>query len=137
MASCAGVLCGAGFETPAEALYLGKKLMVIPMSNQYEQQCNAEALKSMGIPVLNKLKAKHLDKISDWVASDFKIEISYPDITDSIVHTLFDLHLQNILKKNKWEKNYRLSFPTGKKKERINPKQLYKEMHVKNKDQQS
>ena len=30
MASANGVLCGAGFETPAEALYLGKSLMVVP-----------------------------------------------------------------------------------------------------------
>ncbi len=31
LVSCQGVLCGAGFETPAEALYLNKKLLVIPM----------------------------------------------------------------------------------------------------------
>ncbi|MDZ7648230.1 MAG: hypothetical protein U5K54_14210 [Cytophagales bacterium] len=31
MASSTGVLCGAGFETPAEALYLRKKLLVVPM----------------------------------------------------------------------------------------------------------
>ena len=38
MVTCTGILCGAGFEAPAEALFLGKKLMVIPMQNQYEQQ---------------------------------------------------------------------------------------------------
>ncbi|MDQ4141665.1 MAG: glycosyl transferase, partial [Bacteroidota bacterium] len=41
LATSAGVLCGAGFETPAEALYLGKKLLAVPMKSQYEQQCNA------------------------------------------------------------------------------------------------
>jgi uncharacterized protein (TIGR00661 family) len=51
MASSKGVLCGAGFETPAEALFLKKKLAVIPMKMQYEQQCNAAALKDMGVPV--------------------------------------------------------------------------------------
>jgi len=44
MASSTGVLCGAGFETPAEALFLGKKLLVLPMKGQYEQHCNAQAL---------------------------------------------------------------------------------------------
>src|SRR5690606_14148250 len=44
MASSEGVLCGAGFETPAEALFLKKKLLVIPMKNQYEQHLNAAAL---------------------------------------------------------------------------------------------
>lgn len=128
LVTCTGVLCGAGFETPAEALYLGKKLMVIPMANQYEQQCNAAALESMGVPVLKKLKEKHLDKISDWVASDFKIEIRYPDNTDKIVHTIFDQHVQDIIKKNKWEKDYTLSFPAGKRKEQINLKEVYKEV---------
>lgn len=56
MASSEGVLCGAGFETPAEALFLGKKLMVIPMKNQYEQHYNAAALMAMGIPVIKSLK---------------------------------------------------------------------------------
>ena len=34
MTGCTGILCGAGFETPAEALYLGKNLLVVPMKNQ-------------------------------------------------------------------------------------------------------
>lgn len=56
LATCTGVLCGAGFETPAEALFLKKKLLVIPMKTQYEQQCNAAALKAMGVPVVKSLK---------------------------------------------------------------------------------
>ncbi len=52
---CKGIITGAGFETPAEALYLGKKLMVIPIRGQYEQFCNAAALKKMGVPVLYSL----------------------------------------------------------------------------------
>ena len=58
MINCAGVLCGGGFETPAEALFLKKKLMVIPMKGQYEQQCNAAALETMGVPVIKSLKKK-------------------------------------------------------------------------------
>jgi uncharacterized protein (TIGR00661 family) len=49
--SSIGVITSAGFETCAEAIYLGKKLMVVPIKNQYEQLCNAEALKKMGVPV--------------------------------------------------------------------------------------
>ena len=48
LATCTGVLCGAGFETPAEALFLKKKLLVIPMKTQYEQQCNAAAFRQWG-----------------------------------------------------------------------------------------
>ncbi len=38
LASCAGLLTGGGFEGPAEALFLQKKVMMIPMKGQYEQQ---------------------------------------------------------------------------------------------------
>lgn len=81
MAEAAGVLCGAGFETPAEALFLGKRLMVIPMKRQYEQHCNAEALKQMGVPVLPKLEKKFIPAIEQWMASPPPPVRDYPDVT--------------------------------------------------------
>jgi len=39
-------------ETPAEALFFKKKLMVIPMKGQYEQLYNAECLKQLGVPII-------------------------------------------------------------------------------------
>ena len=88
VASSKGILCGAGFETPAEALFLGKKLMVIPMKGQYEQQCNAAALKEMGVPVIKSLKTKHVEKIKSWVNDYARIEINYPDLTENIIDQL-------------------------------------------------
>jgi len=85
MVSAAGVLCGAGFETPAEVLFLRKKLMVIPMKGQYEQQCNAAALKEMGVPVLKKLKRSKVKKISKWVQGNKIIGVQYPDITARVI----------------------------------------------------
>lgn len=90
MASSAGVLCGAGFETPAEALFLGKKLMVIPMKGQYEQQCNAAALEKMGVPVLKKLRASHIKKIEKWTKTGKTIPVDFPDITGKIIDQIFD-----------------------------------------------
>ena len=46
-----GVITSAGFETPSEALYLKKELLVIPIEGQYEQLCNASSLKEIGVPV--------------------------------------------------------------------------------------
>lgn len=92
MASAAGVLCGAGFETPAEALYLKKKLMVTPMKAQFEQHCNAAALKEMGVPVIKSLKKKHLEKIKAWTESDAKVSVDYPDITESIIDLIIEKH---------------------------------------------
>jgi uncharacterized protein (TIGR00661 family) len=65
--SCKGILTGAGFETPAEALYLGKKLMVIPIRGQYEQFCNAAALQKMGVPVLRALDAGFAGVFRPWM----------------------------------------------------------------------
>lgn len=110
MASSTGVLCGAGFETPAEAMFLGKKLLVIPMENQYEQQCNAAALKTIGVPVIKKLKKEYYGKIKDWLDSDYKIEITYPDCTEKIINKIFENYVNKILKKNTWDKRYSLTY---------------------------
>ena len=45
LAIAEGVICGAGFELPSEALSLGKKLLVQPLEGQFEQCSNAKALK--------------------------------------------------------------------------------------------
>ena len=80
-----GVLCGAGFETPAEALYLNKKLMVVPMKNQYEQHCNAAALKTLGIPVLKNFKKKRIPQIAAWVQGGRPLAVDYPDTTEAVI----------------------------------------------------
>jgi uncharacterized protein (TIGR00661 family) len=90
MARSTGVLCGAGFETPAEAMFMKKKLMVIPMKGQYEQQCNAAALKDMGVPVIKSLKLKHLAKIRKWIASGTVVKVDYPDETARIINGIID-----------------------------------------------
>ena len=91
LASCTGILCGAGFETPAEAIYLKKKLMVIPMKNQYEQHFNAKALQEIGVPVLKSLKKKHIPKIENWIKNDLKVSLEFPNETQQIVdHILYD-----------------------------------------------
>ena len=99
--SSKGVLCGAGFETPAEALFLKKKLMVIPMKGQYEQQCNAAALKKMGVPVLKSLKEKHLLKIQEWILNDPIIPVNYPDQTDEIIDEIIEWGLLEKVRKAK------------------------------------
>ena len=69
LASCYGVICNAGFETPSEALFLGKRLIVIPLKGQYEQKCNAIALKNMAIPIIKKLNINSLLLINNWLES--------------------------------------------------------------------
>lgn len=66
LASCCGVVCSAGFETCAEAMYLGKKLLVVPIRHQYEQACNAAALEEMGVVTLDSLQ-DHSLQIWNWL----------------------------------------------------------------------
>ncbi|MFD0750125.1 glycosyltransferase family protein [Mucilaginibacter calamicampi] len=93
MAESEGVLCGAGFETPAEALYMKKKLLVIPMKNQYEQQLNAAALKDMGVPVIKSLKPKHSETILNWLNNGTPIKVDYADNTREILEMIFREHV--------------------------------------------
>jgi uncharacterized protein (TIGR00661 family) len=85
-----GVLCGAGFELPAEALFLNKKLMVIPMMGQYEQLCNAESLKNIGVVILDKLCLLHRRTISSWLLNSHQIVVNYPNRTEQIIDTIFN-----------------------------------------------
>ncbi len=88
MASGKGVLCGAGFEGPTEALFLQKKLMVVPMLAQYEQQCNAAALAEMGVPVIKFLSRRYYDRIRWWLMDDSTVAVDYPDHTSAIIAQL-------------------------------------------------
>jgi uncharacterized protein (TIGR00661 family) len=92
MINCAGMLCGGGFETPAEALFLKKKLMVIPMKGQYEQQCNAAALATIGVPVIKSLKKKYLQQLNEWTTGKLFIAVNYPDVTKNIIDDLVQKH---------------------------------------------
>ncbi|HVY74895.1 MAG TPA: glycosyltransferase family protein [Puia sp.] len=93
MVNCSGMLCGAGFEAPAEALFLKKKLLVIPMKSQYEQQCNAAAIRELGVPVLKSLKKKHIETIREWTKTTQDIQVNYPDNTENIVDLILQRHL--------------------------------------------
>jgi len=84
----AGVLCGAGFETPAEVLHMNKKLLVVPMKSQYEQHCNAAALRKLGVPVLKKVKKKSIKKITKWIEAAKPLDISFPDVTADAVEKM-------------------------------------------------
>ncbi|MGN7205276.1 glycosyltransferase family protein [Pedobacter sp. SAFR-022] len=88
LASCSGLLTGGGFEGPAEALFLGKKLLVVPMKFQYEQQCNAFALKQFGIPVIWGSNKNWLPVLKEWVQSGHAVQVDYPDETAMVIDRL-------------------------------------------------
>ena len=89
--SCAGIICGAGFETPAEALQMGKKLLIIPMKNQYEQHCNAAAAQELGVATIKSLKKKHAHKVESWLNEKEALHIDFPDETAKIIDYILSL----------------------------------------------
>ncbi|MBK9290562.1 MAG: glycosyl transferase [Bacteroidetes bacterium] len=93
LASSVGVLCGAGFETPAEALHLGIPLMVVPMRAQYEQACNAAALEQLGVKVIWKPTGLNSSAILGWIEENHSLSMHYPDVAEaSIERALWLFH---------------------------------------------
>jgi uncharacterized protein (TIGR00661 family) len=74
LANCKGVLCGAGFELPSEALFLKKKLFVIPLKGQLEQHYNAKALADLGVPVSYD---SDFNMIDIWIKSSQDIQLNF------------------------------------------------------------
>lgn len=67
MIHCTGVITGAGFETPAEAMYLGKKLLCLPIRGQYEQLCNAAALEEFGVTIVDSINDQFAWTVKCWL----------------------------------------------------------------------
>ncbi len=93
---CTGIITGAGFETPAEALHLGKKLMCIPIKGQYEQKCNAAALKEMGVFCLESIGSDFEKQFMLWLESSQKITTNYTNSIDECLAYLFSEHEQSL-----------------------------------------
>ncbi len=92
MINCHGIITGGGFETPAEALYLGKKILSIPIRNHYEQECNAAALKKMGVPVVYEVGDNFDDIIENWLNSATKYPSMQANNIPETLRLLFDTY---------------------------------------------
>jgi len=77
--SSEGIITTGGFQTTSESLYCGKKLLVIPIKGQYEQICNVESLKNIGV------MCGSLDSIPEFLFSSNVITKKWEDPTDKII----------------------------------------------------
>ena len=95
LSSSAGLLTGGGFEGPAEALFLQKKVRMIPMTGQYEQRCNALSASRLGVPVVNEID-EHFDaRLSGWLNDDTRIQVDFPDETAKIVDDMINKYAKS------------------------------------------
>lgn len=88
----AGVICGAGFELPSEALQLGKKLLVQPVAGQMEQTSNALALQQLNLATA--CNSFNHEVLSQWLsnngAGDSNYRV-YPNTAKAVVDWLTTL----------------------------------------------
>jgi uncharacterized protein (TIGR00661 family) len=92
--SCHGLITGGGFETPAEALYLGKKVLSIPIQKHYEQQCNAAALSHLGVKVILQPDYDNFeDDIIRWLAKKEDIITIDACQTESLVEQIIQSNM--------------------------------------------
>lgn len=82
--NCTGIITGGGFETPSEALHLNKKIMAIPINGQYEQQCNAAAMKKLGVYIVDSIDNMFPAHVYDWLNKPAPRRVNYNNsITES------------------------------------------------------
>ncbi len=87
ISNCNAVITAAGFQTVSEALYLGKKLFVIPIKKQSEQISNSRELAAMGVRTSDRLNE---DEVKFWLEHEQAVQIKFdddlPNIIDAILH---------------------------------------------------
>lgn len=92
LASSNGLVTAGGFESPAEAIFLEKKVLTIPMIGQYEQQCNAQAMCEMGITMVKEIDNHFVATATEWVQNAKPLSVHYPDLTGEIIDALMLKH---------------------------------------------
>ncbi len=90
LASSNGLITNGGFESPAEASFLGKKVMCIPMANQYEQQCNAKAFKLLGGTRVKRIEDNFYQRVENWLHFGMPIPVNYKDETAAIIEGIIN-----------------------------------------------
>ncbi len=89
---CTGIITGGGFETPAEAIHLGKKIISIPIRGQYEQVCNAAALERLGIKCLKTIDENFPSIFYKWIEEKNTLCIDYSKTIPEALEYLFALN---------------------------------------------
>ena len=90
MIRCYGIITAGGFETPAEAMYMNKKVLSIPILNHYEQACNSAALEKKGVMVLKKIDQHFAQYFDEWMNEKKPVKLNLTHTTAQIVDLLIN-----------------------------------------------
>ncbi|MFI5188280.1 MAG: glycosyltransferase family protein [Chitinophagales bacterium] len=89
---CTGIITGGGFETPAEAIHLGKKIISVPIRGQYEQVCNVAALEKLGVTCPKAIDENFSSTFYKWIQEKNSVCIDYSKTIPATLEYLFTLH---------------------------------------------
>lgn len=95
LVACNGLLTNAGFQLPAEAIYLGKKILCKPLLGQPEQEHNAKTLK----------KLQHATVCSKFTKENIELWIRYGKQKKELYNDPIDLMIEIIENPRKDFKN--------------------------------
>lgn len=91
------VITGGGFETPAEAMYLNKKVLSIPIAKHYEQLSNAAALSELGVKVLMEIDKNFHSIFTHWINHTKPVKLDLTHSTSDIVaHLIVQTQTQKV-----------------------------------------
>jgi len=82
------VITGGGFETPAEAMYMNKKVLSIPIAKHYEQLSNAAALTELGVKVILQIDQDFHPIFTEWINDTAPVKLELTHSTKEIVDQL-------------------------------------------------
>ena len=100
---CSGIITGAGFELPSEAIQMGHKLLLFPLNGQMEQQSNALALAQ--IKRANIIHHFSHKELKAWLKLPKHQPTPYPDVALELAKWLVNPKSESLesLSKRLWE----------------------------------
>ena len=84
--ACNGLITNAGFQLPAEAIYLGKKILCKPLTGQPEQEHNAKTLKRLQHATVCSEFTK--EKIELWIRNGKQKKKLYNESIDLMIEMI-------------------------------------------------
>ena len=104
--SCEGIVSATGFETTSESMYLRKKLLTIPIKNQYEQLCNAAAIEQLGGKVVYDIGPEFVFQLRQWLQSGIHLDL--PEVCDekSLIQKIIQQGTSNTKPRNELFKRH-------------------------------
>ncbi len=94
-----GIIMGAGFSATAEALYLGKKMMLVPV-NHIEQQLNSEYLQKQGVKVIKSLKEDFKKEFADWEINYEPVKKDYANVLPGVMEKIKEFNEKPVKHRN-------------------------------------